>query len=1634
MLPKDQPSQHQTASEQKLHSSAQDGSAASPDTTVVCPSSGQRQSASCRAAEHATDGTAAGNGNGERNGNGDTTCSDSTGNAGGAAGGAARAAAGARAAGGAAGKADEAAGAAVGAGDSDDADGSEDGARGNCHSGHASFDPVLKRDSFSQWFCVGAQTCQHECLYGDGQVSPVLNCMRRNHLLASEILNGAADTHALNLSAKTFLPPTTIAELKQAAMVAYEWARQMGNYGSGCAVDEDSGTGSGYQHRCYSCSSLPSCSRGQRIMADHPDDDDLWSAMQTIPFAPKNTSSLSSDTRLHISNPAVTVTGTPHEAHVQDSSMGSESGGNIGVSAHSASGAAGSAAMGRPGSTLAGDGTQAAALTDAQGTAIHSSPAIAQVINQMPPEEFIRISTCSLSSRAAGITDSMTPLPTAGSDAEGLEHCRCGNIGIRCAPESHSSREAACVSGAAASSRTVAASEAARDAAAAVAAAGGACDEDLSCSSGCERRASDRWQAGGATGGAGGGSGATGAARGAATGAADGVAGTLSELAGAAAAAAVHSAAMARRSAHLHRRVSPLRVSARARDHVVRQSEYSAWPGVQEQPGWHDRGLHGSSGTAGNGSTGAHGSERHQSPLGGRRTRVSNIDFEPHDFMGLLSSEERAGIDKSNKGLIPDPESQQLASALHYLQLSQAIKITEQLTARSTFSFNIPARSPQTMDALKNGAANESRSPAAPAHGAGTNGATAGATGGGTDGGTGSDAGVGQSGHSHDMQGQFRPGAVRTMGQNDHPDYVPAYTGDDSYQSRLMAAKAIWEAAAPPQARKESTSSAAGSAAADTGADAGAASGSSAQAGAAAAGVPAGAGGGAHAAGFAHELFDKDAALKHASEFDSRAEELNAQRYILQHEKNRAVLDRYTWSDDHSRPHIGSANGNGSSLFNSTDAPQAALSETIFGSRAHTCAQMNVLLRSEPGLAPVVPAAGAPADAAAAAASASATAAAADAPAGVTGGSGASGGTCGTVPDSQGFGSLHSSSLEGMGVAVFDRLRSINAADRAGSAAAAGASGAAASGAPGAGAAGVSGAPGAAGAIAAGTGAAGAGVGAEAPGEAMAGSELELSGSDSENQLRQNLLNLEHSIHVLMSLIGCGVYIQAIGADCQRHLLWGNKGFYDITGYDPAFLMGLEGAEFASKILHPDDVEQYFSTFSQTGDNCQSVSLEYRIRHGRTGEYIWLEVKSAFLGIAGDKGLYMGMITDITEQKLLNDRMARWIRKNELLAEACQEMIFEYDQDDDVLERFGNYQIYVPARESIQPQFLNYLSQQDYMHPEDRDLFEGIFSDRSLRDGHTRRTVKFRMKPQGVEEFQWHELSVIGYTAQSTGHTMLIGKLYSIHEYEMKIADLNHENMLDPMTRLLNKSSMEQQVAQTLLEHPFEHHAVLMIDIDDFKKVNDTHGHAFGDEVIMMIAECLKNAFRSSDLVGRMGGDEFMVMLKNVTVEQASALACLYHEIIQEECLKLSIPYPVSSSVGIAFAPEHGKNYAEIYHSADCALYEVKQLKKGQIALFDFTSPLPMITRPATRSLGNYEERVARLTARMEKQHRAWLQARAEKAAHEERATALASGKALPATDSPATAPSPSQALDSSSEQAAPAPATQADGEHAIEA
>ncbi|MCK9181614.1 MAG: PocR ligand-binding domain-containing protein [Fibrobacteraceae bacterium] len=156
----------------------------------------------------------------------------------------------------------------------------------------------------------------------------------------------------------------------------------------------------------------------------------------------------------------------------------------------------------------------------------------------------------------------------------------------------------------------------------------------------------------------------------------------------------------------------------------------------------------------------------------------------------------------------------------------------------------------------------------------------------------------------------------------------------------------------------------------------------------------------------------------------------------------------------------------------------------------------------------------------------------------------------------------------------------------------------------------------------------------------------------------------------------------------------------------------------------------------------------------------------------------------------------------------------------------------------------------------------------------------------------------------------------------------------DPMTKLLNKVAVKTAVSKHLQDRPKLTSALMILDIDNFKKANDTLGHLCGDRIICDLASVLQSVFRTSDIVGRVGGDEFLVYLENAlpeTVEKRALQVCSAFSKIYEHNGRTFL---ASTSIGIFISSDEFRTFDSLYAKADQALYEAKSSGKNSFKIY----------------------------------------------------------------------------------------------------
>ncbi|GHV51560.1 hypothetical protein FACS1894216_05920 [Synergistales bacterium] len=191
-----------------------------------------------------------------------------------------------------------------------------------------------------------------------------------------------------------------------------------------------------------------------------------------------------------------------------------------------------------------------------------------------------------------------------------------------------------------------------------------------------------------------------------------------------------------------------------------------------------------------------------------------------------------------------------------------------------------------------------------------------------------------------------------------------------------------------------------------------------------------------------------------------------------------------------------------------------------------------------------------------------------------------------------------------------------------------------------------------------------------------------------------------------------------------------------------------------------------------------------------------------------------------------------------------------------------------------------------------------------------------------------------GDELQSLSET-LKSMVRKIHEHLINLSLATIKSETDVLTSLCNRGAFEQRVSAILRLRPEKDqiNAFMMIDVDFFKAVNDTYGHAAGDIVLSECAQALLRVLREADVVGRLGGDEFAVFCKSIG---SVAMAKEKARQIRAEWLKIMPPGSgkgITASIGISFSPQDGLVYQELFNKADEALYRAKEAGRDGCAV-----------------------------------------------------------------------------------------------------
>ena len=220
-------------------------------------------------------------------------------------------------------------------------------------------------------------------------------------------------------------------------------------------------------------------------------------------------------------------------------------------------------------------------------------------------------------------------------------------------------------------------------------------------------------------------------------------------------------------------------------------------------------------------------------------------------------------------------------------------------------------------------------------------------------------------------------------------------------------------------------------------------------------------------------------------------------------------------------------------------------------------------------------------------------------------------------------------------------------------------------------------------------------------------------------------------------------------------------------------------------------------------------------------------------------------------------------------------------------------------------------------------------------------TAEFRLMCTDGE-YYWFRVNNLPIFDEQHKPVRCMTTFTNVNKQVLKEQELLHKAEFDSLSGLLNKGSFERRVEQQITKNTNQFCALLIIDLDNFKMINDTLGHSMGDAVIIDVAKKISLIFSIKDILGRIGGDEFCAF---IIFENGMPLSeCIMHlnektsdlnEILNEAYFNDDKYVEISASIGISVFPEHGTSYTELFDRADNALYNVKKNGKNNFIIWN---------------------------------------------------------------------------------------------------
>lgn len=402
----------------------------------------------------------------------------------------------------------------------------------------------------------------------------------------------------------------------------------------------------------------------------------------------------------------------------------------------------------------------------------------------------------------------------------------------------------------------------------------------------------------------------------------------------------------------------------------------------------------------------------------------------------------------------------------------------------------------------------------------------------------------------------------------------------------------------------------------------------------------------------------------------------------------------------------------------------------------------------------------------------------------------------------------------------------------------------------------------------------------------------------------------------LLRNIKMGIGLFEVGETFRA--LYLNEGYLECVGYSLK-----EYEKYQDNVLETLFAEDAVNFQNYIADRAaRHEPIQYTVRgyrgDGTLGRFY---INGVFVDNKGnDSPVYLTVVSDITDENKLSrnelDKMNAQLllqeKRYQILEATAQGLLFEYIPKNDTM--IFSYNFPNNKKRRVIENYSEYIKQSPLVHSSHIEKFQKALMDACKTEIESNLEYLSSVSGGG---YRWHLTHYKSLADENGNIISVIGRIEDIHDQKMEKEQLNYKADMDGLTGLYRKETAFEKMQEYVEECRNATFYFVILDLDDFKQMNDQYGHQYGDKILKRTADELLQLFGETSIIGRFGGDEFVILTKNMSEEELTK---------QLKILQNSVKFCAGASLW-----KDGESIDDIFNKADQAMYRMKHTNKNGI-------------------------------------------------------------------------------------------------------